>query len=213
MPMDRYNNQSCFTNRFHTILLLIVCLLSSTLSGCSMQSEDSSQNDFRFSEGNMLHFKQILEHYDVNGDPVPQYFEFWLTKDLGKCIELDEEGNYIRVTLDDGKRHIQYDPLTLEAVKAPRSFLFVINYASMVELYPEETYYEQGEYLDRSCFFYLNENTAEEQWIKMYVDESTGYTLFSENENFRLRTALFEEIPLDEDLFRSPDGLDFKGGN
>lgn len=208
--MTKYGLKS---KNFYTLCIMILLLIMTlTLCSCSKTSKTTLRNDFDFSKGKMFHTKQILEHYDVNGDPMPQYLEFWITQDKGKCIELDEEGNFINVTLDNGKTHIQYDPLSLDALESTDSLLFVLNYDDIAKLYSEEIYSEAGEYADRPCDFYFMENETGDQWIKIYVDAETGYTLFSDHESFRLRTALFEEVPIDETLFKAPKGLNFKGG-
>jgi len=203
-----------FYNYFSKPLLLLLLLsILLTSSGCNIMLNTSHRTDLNFKKDTMFHMKQVLEHYDAEDNSVPQYLEFWLTEDKGKCIEYDAEGNVLNVILDTGKQHIQYDPATLSAIEASSTLLFIMNYSEMSKLYTRELYNEKGNYADRPCNFYLLENKSGVLWLKMYVDTETGYTLFSENERLRLRTALFEEIPVDENLFTAPTGLDFKEGD
>ncbi len=165
----------------------------------------------KFPPGKLLHLKQVVERYDANGNAVPQYLELWLTKDAGRCVELDAQGNALSVALDAGRGHIFYDTATLKAVRQEESAVFTVGFKAMQAAYPRQTAANGGEYAGRDCMLYLLENA--EDWVKLYVDRSTGYVLLCDAPTFRLKTALIEETALDAALFEAPEGLVFEEGD
>jgi hypothetical protein len=193
--------------------LLFTLALVLPFAGCTASSVTNERTGMKFTSGKMFHVKQVLEHYDAGGNPVPQYFELWLTSSKGRCSELDAEGNEISVSLDTGDKHLTYDTATLAARETGDSTIFILNFSAMKKVYPDKQYSEEGQYADRDCVFHLMGNDSSEGWIKIYLDKETGYTLYCDGETFRLRTALFEEIPADEGLFAEPEGLTYKGGS
>ena len=79
--------------------------------------------------------------------------------------------------------------------------------------YPAISQQNEGDYAGRTCELYLLSNGNPDEWVKIYVDKQTGCVLFCDAPLFRLRTALLEELPLDNSLFSEPRGLVFKGGD
>lgn len=183
--------------------------LAVALGGCSGTAD--AKDGVRFSPGKMLHLKQVVERYDANGNAVPQYLELWLTKDAGRCAELDAEGNELSVALDAGREHFFYDAATLKAVRQGESAVFTVGLKAMQKAYPKQTAANDGEYAGRACKLYLLENP--DDWVKLYVDRGTGYVLLCDAPTFRLKTALIEETALDAALFQAPEGLLFDGGD
>jgi hypothetical protein len=190
-----------------------VILLILPITGCDSGGRGTDGTDIRISKGAMLHVQQVLERYDANGNPVPQYLELWLTEEMGRCTELDAEGNEIAVALDTGSEHLTYDTKTLAARKTDKSMIFFLNFDAMKKTYPHLQASSDGTYAGRDCTFYLMETDDGEDWVKLYVDKETGYVLLCDAETFRLRTALIEEEPENGDLLLVPDGLKFAGGD
>jgi hypothetical protein len=186
-------------------------LLFLPLMSCASQTR-GAEADIRISKDAMLHAQQVLERYDADGDPVPQYLELWLTDEMGRCAELDAEGNEIAVALDTGSENLTYDAKTLEAQKPGKSMIFILRFGAMKKMYPRLQASNDGTYAGRDCTFYLMETDDGDDWVKLYVDKETGYVLLCDAETFRLRTALMEEVPENGDLFLVPSGLNFAGG-
>lgn len=197
--------------RWFPLLIILALLLS--MAACAVPSKVTDRTGIKFTKGNMFHIQQVLERYDANGNTIPQYIELWLTRDKGRSVELDPDGKELRVTLDTGTKHLVYDPATLSGKETGKSELFLVNFSAMKKIYPNKQYSEDGRYAERDCVFHLMDGGSDDQWIKIYLDKATGYTLFCDSETFRLRTALFEEIPEEDSLFAEPAGLNLKGGN
>ncbi len=193
--------------RIIVILIAIAISLSLLLSGCA-----AGRSDLKFAKDNMLHAQQVLERYDENGNPVPQYLELWLAEGKGRCSELDAGGREIAVALDTGKDHLYWDTATLDAEQGGVSRVFLVSLAAMKKLYPKTQEQNTGTYAGRACDFYLLGGSGVEDWVKLYVDKQTGMVLLCDAETFRLRTALLEVLTADDSLFVKPEGLKFKGG-
>lgn len=194
------------------ILLAMAAAMVVSLMGCAGSTKGSDREGIKFSQGKMIHLQQVLEHYDAGGSAVPQYLELWLTKDQGRCSELDKEGNELAVALDTGKEHVYYDAATLTAEKSAEGRLFIVNFSAMKKAYPKMETSNDGKYAGRDCTLYMMDTGKAQEWAKLYVDKQTGSVLFCDAETFRLRTALIEELPVDKALFAAPDGLKYKGG-
>ncbi len=189
----------------HMALALSFALL---LAGCT-----SGRSEIQFTKGNMLHAQQVLERYDANGNPLPQYLELWLTKEAGRCTEINEDGLEIAVALDTAKEHLYWDAITMDGEKSGESRMFLVSFDAMKKLYPKIRTQNDGVYAGRDCRLYRMDTGNEQEWVKLYVDKATGFVLLCDSETFRLRTRLLEDIPLDEGLFDAPAGLKLKGGD
>lgn len=199
-------------NRICPLAVVMALALTLVLGGCT-GGAGGPKAGVKFPKGKMLHLQQVLERYDADGNAVPQYLELWLTKDAGRCVELDAEGNEVSVALDSGKSHIRYDSVTRKAVKADESAVFVVGLQNMKKAYPRQSSANEGEYAGRACTLYLLEGSGEDEWVKLYADSGTGMVLLCDAPLFRLRTALIEEVALDDSLFQAPDDLVFEGGD
>ena len=190
---------------------LIALLFALIFSGCStnLSVSDASLN---IRNDKMLHVKQVLEHYDAYGSPVPQYLELWLTAKQSMCMELNENGEEITSALDSGSGHISFNSLDKKASKINFSSVFKLNYKTLRKNYSNETKIEKQKYVGRECTAYLLKNANSDDWLKLYIDKETGFVLFCDAPLFKLKTALLEILPLAKDRLTEPKGLNFKDG-
>lgn len=196
----------------HIVLFLAVLVLLFT-SGCGSGKKalpQESATGFSVRSGKMLHVKQVLEHYDASGQPVPQYFEMWFVDKRGLCVELNGNGNETGRILDMDDMHIAYDSKTRIAVKHDFSRIFILNFESLRSACSNVVQADDQRYAGRICAIYLLENDDSEEWIKVYVDRETGYVLLCDAPLFRIRTALFEVLPMDNRLFKAPSDIVYK---
>jgi hypothetical protein len=193
-------------------MLVVAATFVFALTGCQIISV-GAKSGIKFNAGKMLHLQQVLERYDADGNAVAQYLELWLTKDTGRCVEMDSDGKEISVAMDTGKSHLLYDSATLKAEKSSASLVFTVGFDSMKKAYPKLKTSNDGQYAGRACTLYLMDNGKEDEWVKLYVDKETGYVLLCDAPTFRLRTALIEELPTDNSLFAEPKNLIDEGGD
>ena len=196
----------------HIVLFLAVLALLFT-SGCGSSKKalpQESSTAFSVRSGKMLHVKQVLEHYDASGQPVPQYFEMWLADKRGLCVELNGNGNETGRILDTDDMHISFDSKTRTAEKYDFSRIFILNFESLRSSSSDMEQAEDQRYAGRICAIYLLGNDDSEEWIKVYVDRETGYVLLCDAPLFRIRTALFEVLPMDNRLFKAPSDIVYK---
>lgn len=168
------------------------------ITGFSVRSED------------MLHVKQVLEHYDASGQPIPQYFELWIADNKALCIELNGDGDETGRILDTDDVHISYDSKTHSALKHDSSRIFMLNFKSLKSDSSDMIQADDQRYSERTCAIFLLENNDDNDWIKVYVDRETGYVLLCDAPLFRIRTALFEVLPIDKRLFEAPSDIVYK---
>lgn len=192
------------------LVFFLIVLILFTVSGCRSATKQKSGGGFPVKSGNMLHLKQVLEHYDASGQPVPQYYELWLADKKGLCIELDKKGDEIRRTMDNGDKHVIYDSKTRAAEKYDFSQMFILDFKILKSLYPETVQADDQQYAGRDCAIYLLENHRDEEWLKLYMDKGTGYVLFCDAPLFRLRTAEMKVLPVDDKLFTIPSDITYK---
>jgi hypothetical protein len=197
--------------RLRAAALALTLASALALGGCAGPADAFS--GIKFASGKMLHLQQVLEHYDANGSPVPQYLELWLVKGRARCEELDNSGNILNVALDTGKSHITFNVSSHEAQKQDKSGVFAVSLAGMKKAYPKVSKQNDGTYAGRACDFYLLGDGNTDEWVKLYVDKATGCVLLCDAPLFRLRTALLEELPVDGSLFSEPHNLVYKGGD
>ena len=201
--------------RFPLLAALSLGLIAATitLSGCFAAPKPkptSALENATAQKSKMLHLKQVLDRYDASGQPVPQYYELWIALPKGLAKELDSGGKTLSVALDTGSGHIQYDAVTMEARKSDITAVFYVNFESLKSAYAKTTAQGKLDYAGRRCISWLMENTTGDDWAKAYVDEETGWVLLCDAPLFRLRTASFELVAEDAQLFTAPDGLKYK---
>lgn len=199
-------------NTCHIVLLLSVLSLLFT-GGCGSDKKILPQEpaaEFSVGSNDMLHVKHVLEHYDASGQPIPQYFELWVADKKALCIELNENGDEMGRTLDMDDMHIAYDSTDHSAVKYDSSRIFMLNFESLRSVSSDMIQADDQRYAERTCAIYLLENDDNNDWIKVYVDSETGYVLLCDAPLFRMRTALFEVVPIDNRLFEVPSDIVYK---
>ena len=198
-----------FRTRYLVLFLSVLILLS--ISGCGRKTlSTESGAGFPVRSGKMLHVKQVLEHYDASGQPVPQYYELWLVNKKSLCVELDEDGNELGRILDADDSHIVYDLKTRMAEKYDFSRIFILDFETLKSVCTNVIQADDQQYAGRKCAIYLMENIGSEEWIKVYVDRETGYVLLCDAPLFRVRTALLEVLPIDNRLFKAPSDIVYK---
>lgn len=183
------------------------------MSGCTVDAgslrKASDRSKELFESGKMVHLKQVVERTDFNGQTGVQYFEIWLAGDKALSIELDSDGNDLRVALDLDKKHISYDVQSLEAGRYEFSQIQTIILSNIKSSYFKTVLIEEREYAGQNCEVYLMENGEADDWIRIYVDKETGCVLFCEAPFLRIRTAEVEVLETDESLFSVPSDLIF----
>lgn len=157
-----------------------------------------------------LHLKQVLERYDAAQQPVEQYMELWVAPPVALSHELDADGHVISVALDNADGHIQYDAKTKEARKSDAVAVFHINFQSFKAAFARATVMGELQYAGRKCIAWQLESDDEDNWVKVYVDQQTGWVLFCDAPLFRLRTAKVELLTKNDKLFATPTDLKFK---
>ncbi len=191
------------------ILIILLCILS---AGCqspeaSSLSKEAQKLDKTLS-GKMLHLKQVVELYDEQSSPVPHYYEMWIAKDKAYCKELNKEGNILQKLQDDGKLHISYDPIELKAVKHDSSRIFALKPGDLGDMKEYGVAFEEDyEYCKRACRAYSMSNGRDEEELRLYADEETGYVLFCDAPLFCIKTTSFEVLPYDAAMFSIPEGI------
>ena len=192
------------------MLIFSVAVTISTI-GCTGSADSlvkaSDKTNKLFESGKMVHLKQVVDHTDSNNQTVVQYFETWLAQDMALSIELDSDGNDLRVALDAEKKHISYDVQSLEARLYEFSQIQAIILSNVKSSYFKTTLIEEKEYAGQNCQVYLLENGVDDDWVRIYVDKETGCVLFCEAPFFRIRTANVEVLETDESLFSVPSDL------
>ena len=199
-----------FNLRYTLVLLISVAVIFSS-SGCAGSAgslvKASDKTNKLFESGKMVHLKQVVEHTDSNSQTVVQYFETWLARDKAMSIELDSDGNDLRVGLDTGRKHISYDAQSLEAGRFECSQIQSINLSNIKSSYYRITLIEEKDYAGQNCKVYLMENGENDDWIRIYIDEETGCVLFCDAPFLRIRTAEVEVLETDDSLFSAPSDL------
>ncbi len=164
--------------------------------------------DVTIAQGAMLHARQVLERYDASGEPLLQYLELWMDASRMMQREVGVNGKPVSCAFSSGDGHLAWDAETLKAEKSEESRVFLPVYTDLKSGFKNETALPGQTYAGRPCTAVLLEDPGnDEDWLKVFVDEQTGFVLFLEAPLFRLRTALLEELPADESLLSPPDGL------
>lgn len=161
-------------------------------------------------QGAMLHARQALERYGASGEPLLQYFELWMDASRVTQRQLAEDGRTLSWAYSDGVSHLAWDDGTLAARKIEASAVFLMDYTVLKVGFDAETGMPGQVYAGRPCtVILLEDNVNGEEWLKLYLDDETGFVLFCEAPIFRLRTALMETLPTDETRLTPPAGLVF----
>ena len=191
--------------KLHSPLLLLGLCVSLILISLSVPAGSGT-----IARGAMLHARQILERYDTSGEPLLQYLESWMDASRVTQRELKEDGRTLSYAYSDGTAHLVWDAETLKAEKLAESRVFLPDYAAFKAGFSAETALSGQTYAGRPCTAILLEDPEnDEDWLKIYLDDETGFVLFCEAPLFRLRTSSLETLPLDESRLTPPDGLLF----
>jgi hypothetical protein len=158
-------------------------------------------------KGQTLHAQQVLERYDANGDPVPQYLEIWAAPPQALCHELSEDGATVAVALDNADGHVRYDAKTLKASRQDAPAVFHVDFAALKAAARSAKAIGKLQYAGRDCIAWQLDADSEDTAIKLYVDAQTGWVLFCDAPTFRLRTAKLDFVQTDESRFATPAGL------
>lgn len=158
----------------------------------------------------MLHAQQALERYDASGQPILQFLELWMDGQHLMQAEVSLVGQTLSYTWSSENEHLSWAADTLKAVRGEESLAFLPDFAALQASFDQRTELSGQSYAGRACSVILLEDAAhEEDWLKIYRDEETGFVLFCEAPLFRLRTSLLEILPIDEHLLTPPAGLVF----
>ncbi len=193
-----------YGRRTMAVALAMLALLAVGLYGCNGKTEST--------EGKTLHAKQVLERYDADQQPVAQYLEMWVAPPMAVCHEMDAGGKVLSISLDNADGHIQYDAETMEARKSGAAAVFHVNFQRLKNAYAKATAQGELTYAGRDCIAWLLESNDEDDWVKAYVDQQTGWVLLCDAPLFRLRTASVELLGADAKRFETPAGLKFSEG-
>ena len=167
-------------------------------------------DSMKIAQGSMLHARQVLERYDASGEPLLQYFELWMDASRVAQRQLAEDGRTLSWSYSDGVSHLAWDDGTLAARKNEASAVFIMDYPLLKAGFDAQTEVSGQVYAGRPCTaILLEDNVNEEEWLKLYLDDETGFVLFCEAPLLRLRTALMETLPTDEARLTPPAGLVF----
>lgn len=166
----------------------------------------SCKADLLVPEGMMLHAQQVLERYDAQGEPLLQYLELWMDGERSLQRGLGVDGQPFNYVLSSEDGHIAWASDTLKAERTDTGGVFLPDYETLKTEFTLETTAPGQTYAGRACAVVLLEDPKnEEDWLKLYLDDETGFVLFCEAPLFRLRTALLEMQPLDESRLTPPD--------
>lgn len=161
-----------------------------------------------FSDKKMLHLKQVVEYYDAAGNPLPRYFELFVADGKKTSYELDSDGYVIQVYQDTKDTHISYDMESMKARKYDASPIFSLDLDEISkDKNSEIVKLEAYKYSGRDCHVYGILSGNDDDNIKLYVDDKTGYVLFCDTPMFCIKTASIEVIDYDSGYFGLPEDL------
>ncbi|MCX7773932.1 MAG: hypothetical protein N2376_12555 [Clostridia bacterium] len=201
--------------RYRVWACILIAALTAFMAGCQRNalptlSKEAEKTEKLLADKKTFHARQVVESYDENGTPLPRYFEVWVSREEALCKEYDAEGNVLRVQLDSKDNHISYDPQSLKAEKTDVSTIIALNLAK--GLSSKDYKSKDGgayTYCGRTCSVYTLENGTEADAVRMYIDSKTGFVLFCDAPLFCIKTASFEVIPYEKELYAIPDQLEF----
>ena len=169
-----------------------------------------ARGDISIGQGTMLHAQQALERYGVQGEPILQYLELWMDASRRLQREVGEDGQALSGAFSGDQEYLAWEADTLKAVRLEGSKVFLPDYTRLKDDFDKVTPVSGQTYAKRACTAILLEDSGhEEDWLKIYLDDETGFVLFCEAPLFRLRTSLLEVLPAEDRLLMPPVGLIF----
>ena len=158
--------------------------------------------------GMMIHARQVLERYDASGEPLLSYFELWADGSRALQWEVREDGALLACAFSGPRGHIIWQPDTMEASRPEASAVFLPDYPALKAGFGRETAVPGQSYAGRACTAVLLDGSdLDADWLRVFLDDETGFVLLCEAPLFRLRTALLETLPVDDARLMPPDGL------
>lgn len=174
------------------ILMLALCGVFFVFASVMAQPAEET----RIEPGTMLHAQQVLERYGIDQEPRLQYLELWMDEASLIQREVDEDGQILSYAYSSEDGHLVWEGDTLKTEDTQVIRLFMLDYLSLKSGFEKETTVTGQTYAARPCTLVLLENPSDQDgWVKVYLDDETGFVLFCEAPLFRLRTALFEILP------------------
>lgn len=188
-----------------TRLFLTFCLMGLLAASPAIISADTDH--LRVKQGEMVHAQQALERYDAAGEPILQFFETWTDGLRALQREVRTDGQTLSYAYSGKDGHLVLEAGSKEATAREESPVFLLDYEALKAGFDKETSLPGQQYAKRACASILLEKTEnEDDWIKVYLDDETGFVLFCEAPLFRLRTSLLETAAADDGLLSLPDG-------
>ena len=158
--------------------------------------------------GMMIHARQALERYDASGEPMLSYFELWSDGSRVLSREVGADGALLACAFSGPRGHIIWQPDTLKASRLDASAVFLPDYQALKAGFGRETAVPGQMYAGRACTaVLLDDSDLDADWLRVFVDDETGFVLLCEAPLFCLRTALLETLPVDDARLTPPDGL------
>ena len=158
--------------------------------------------------GAMIHARQVLERYDASGEPMLSYFELWADGSRALSREVGADGALLSCTFSGPRGHIIWQPDTMEASRPEASAVFLADYPALKAGFVRETAVPGQVYAGRACTaVLLDDSDHDTDWLRVFLDDETGFVLLCEAPLFRLRTAMLETLPVDDARLTPPDGL------
>ena len=188
--------------------MFTLCLCGALLMPFGAGADDAG--GILIKPGTLLHAQQALERYDATGEPVLQYFETWLDASRMLQREVGADGHPLSYAFSGEGKHLAWEADTLKAVVMEESGVFFPDYAVLKTGFGMETAVKNQLYASRPCTSVFLENPENEgDWLKIHLDDETGFALFCQAPLFRLRTSVLESLPADERLLTPPDALSY----
>ena len=158
--------------------------------------------------GMMIHARQALERYDASGEPMLSYFDLWSDGSRVLSREVGADGALLACAFSGPRGHIIWQPDTLKASRLDANAVFLPDYQALKAAFGRETAVPGQMYAGRACTAVLLDGSdLDADWLRVFLDDETGFVLLCEAPLFRLRTALLETLPIDDARLKPPDGL------
>ena len=159
-------------------------------------------------QGMMIHARQALERYDASGEPLLHYIELWTDGSRLLQREVGADGALLACAFSGPEGHLTWQPDTLKASRLEASAVFLPDYPALKAGFSVEAAVPGQMYAGRPCTpLLLDDSRNEADWLRVFLDDETGFVLLCEAPLFRLRTALLETLPADDARLTPPDGL------
>ena len=158
--------------------------------------------------GMMIHARQALERYNASGEPLLSYLERWADGSRALQWEVGADGTILSCVFTGPDGHLAWQPDTLKASRPEASAVFLPDYPALKAGFGRETAVPGQVYAGRACTAVLvDDSDHDADWLRVFLDDETGFVLLCEAPLFRLRTALLETLPVDDARLTPPDGL------